>query len=389
MSRDYPDVGDALSFLDRDPVDVAPGRGLASGKTPESGKWLVRGLFVGLHALIIAIALNWAGLLHTPGFDRVRQMLHRATAPEGGVVADVHGIGPMAKASGIAVPPAKPRMAVPPVARQFAPPSRDLPGIANRPGPPRPNLAIVTVPAKQGRLSDGRRTGPDLDDGSAVAKAAREVREAEALLASKGLVRNSTAFALKSESDVKTRLEKLRERGNEFNAAFDRRAAALRLYELDQSINVANASIAELDFQMEQFTPTWFRGRWVHGMNMLDEEAYQILKSQRANVVRAKDTGLIPERNSMRAQHVPALPQAIEALKGRKESALAALNEARDAVAEAKKGYETLANDADVNKALETLGRARLAPSAEFPRWVQELGRYEMTAGQKVTFPAQ
>jgi tetratricopeptide (TPR) repeat protein len=224
--------------------------------------------------------------------------------------------------------------------------------------------------------------------GSSVVSARDGNPEAAALLENKGIVRGASGFVLQAESEIRPKLVVLRSRAEASRVAFDEMGqfqwAVARIAELDDAITQTNATIAELGFQMGQFPGTFRGGRTIHGSSMQDEAAFQALKTQRDQMVRNRDASMVLERTTLaRQQPGQKLGRATEAAKLRHETALEALGEMRRAVDATTKGYEELANDADVKAALTKLGQAKFGPSPEFLTSVQELQRFEKSVGMK------
>ena len=94
------EIDDALSFLEQEPANVSPAGAKARKKPSRVGRWVARGIFLSLHALVVLAVLNWVGILHTPGFDRLKKRVHEASAPEAGVPALGAGVGPTANGPG-------------------------------------------------------------------------------------------------------------------------------------------------------------------------------------------------------------------------------------------------------------------------------------------------
>lgn len=276
------------------------------------------------------------------------------------------------------MPPPRP---VPP-----RPPNRP----SSRPAVPRPVVAATSGsaggPWDEPTGEESVAPSPPKARPSTAAPSPLDPPSARALLEKKGLVLVGTSFVLDSESAARTKLGALRARGKEYNAATAESAAAQwsldRITELDQAITMTNATIAELKFRMDQFPATYFRGRWVHGMNMGDEATFQGLKAERDGLVRNRDTSLVPERDTRRRdQPLKKLKESRERLKLKREAALLALSDLREAVVATSKVYDDLAEDGEVKRALATIGQSHLAPSPEFVAAVRELREFEKSAG--------
>jgi hypothetical protein len=211
---------------------------------------------------------------------------------------------------------------------------------------------------------------------------------AEAVLEARGFVRGSSGYVLRAEADALARLGTLRSRADEFNAALGEVAGlqqkAARLDVLDQAIINANGLIADLNYQMGQFPGTYRGGRLIHGNNMQDENNFQQLRAQRDALVRERDAGIVPERDTLRRdQPGQKLGPATQRLKARKEAALDALREARSAANAVRKEYDDLAGSAEVKRALGRLGRPAIGPSPELEAGIREIAVFERSVGMR------
>jgi hypothetical protein len=213
----------------------------------------------------------------------------------------------------------------------------------------------------------------------------------EQLLENNGLMRKDSGYFLKDEADVKLKLVTLRTRVGEMQYAFAEKAELEEMVSTIQGLNQQSielgGGIATLNLQMEQYPNTYRGGRWVRGSNNLEQEAFNQLKIQR-DTLRAQLTDVNTRRDTLRnlAPGQKLGPATARAKLGR-EAAWEALGELRQAVDSAAKRYDELGRDADVKRALRSVGQVSLVPSEEHLANVKALEQFERTAGLKPPAP--
>jgi hypothetical protein len=350
----YDGVNETFSFVnepDREPLSLRSKQRI----WPSRKSRLVGAIALTFHALMLTAFLNFMGITQIPGLEWFTK--DRLMAP---------------RQATIPVAPQVPARNFPPVIE--GPPRRlDAPpgGSSRSVRAPESNRHDTPVIVEASQQPRDQRASISAVRGSVVEALSMDLASAGALLERKGIVRGNSAFVLRSESEAKARLIALRSRAEEFNAAYVRLAeiktALAKLAELDDSVTQINAEIAELNFQMGQYPGIWRRGILYHGMNMVENGICEELQSGRDTRARFRDTTIVPQRDTLRRQQPGRnLAEATDAFKYRRETALSALNEMREAVAATKKGYEELANDVEARKALVKVGQVNLDPSPEF-----------------------
>jgi chromosome segregation ATPase len=128
---------------------------------------------------------------------------------------------------------------------------------------------------------------------------------------------------------------------------------------------------------MEQYPSTYRGGRWVRGSNNLQQAVLDQLKAQR-DTLRAQLTTVNTRRDTLR-NSAPGqrLGPATERDKLARTITLEVLGELRDAVDAATKRYEELSRNAEVQRALKSVGQVSLVPSEEHLGNVRALKQFE------------
>jgi hypothetical protein len=366
-------LNDALSFVNESAPEAISLT--AKGQKRSSGlpKALMTGVAISIHGIILASFFQFMGIIRIPGLEGFTKERMMTT-----------------KLSPIAQAPLVPSVA--PQVRTKTTPATTSPvrTQGNRQIQPRQTLKTVDLEPKQsgrsstqpGSVSKLRRDEELPPDG---------LQEAQLLLESKGFTKTNEGFVADSEVLASNKFQALQSRADQFNSALAKvseiQTNVARLEQFEIAFDQSNASIAECNFQMNQYPASNRRGVIYHGMNNLDNAAYEELKVTRDQMALRRDSEFKPERDRLRRlQPGRGLPQATEAFKRQREAALTALSEMREVIATTNKKYEAVEGDEDLKRALAKLGQPKLSPSPEFIKNVQLFGQYEKSVGQKQTF---
>ena len=365
------DLDDPFDFVHDSSEKLVPSR--PANKPRRAGRgWLVPAVGVASHMTLITLFLNFTETIQVPYLDWfTRARILQAKPPE-------------------PVPASRttPRLVPPPIipAKPSVTTVRPVAPWGMQTGT-NPTRIIRTSMVRDQPVSRGEEPSDQIREPKFG------LAEAEALLASKQITRDSASstFILDSEAEVRNKLLSLRSKRDEYNAAHVQfssyQNAANQIAGYRQLAIDANMMISRFNQAMSQFPPMTYRGIVIHGRNNQEDAMWRELKSQRDDATRERDEASYWRDTLNRQLPGNAMENAKKTLERESKVSRVALDEMREAVLATKREYETSGQDPEVKKALARVDQRDLCPSPSFLSHVQELWGFEWSVGRRPTLP--